>query len=103
MIYPMIRDRKYRYRNVYRSFTGPYTEDIVQHLYSLYLKTEYNGDAKGRAVERYRLKAVNAHSQDIPVEITCPRCRNRLKQIGNRISSKTLGLYSCPCCENKTR
>ena len=103
MIYPMIRNRKYKYKNVYRSFSGPYTEELVRRLYSLYLKTEYEGDGKGNALEHFRLKAVKDQSDSMPIEIDCPRCQSRMKQTGNSISSKTLGLYSCPCCDNKKR
>ncbi|MCR4655954.1 MAG: hypothetical protein K5770_06985 [Lachnospiraceae bacterium] len=104
MIYPLIKNNKSRNENLYNTGQGYYTEECARSLHRLYLQDEFARNEKGRTVRYFRLNAVDDHTQEMALsyEIYCPKCGNRLKQIGRQLSFNKLGLYACPCC-NKTR
>ena len=50
---------------------------------------------------RYRLhskKPLNIE-EALALDIKCPKCGGRLKQIGRCLNSHELGLYRCPSCD----
>ena len=100
MIYPLIKNSKSHNDNLYNAANGFYTEECVKRLHRLYLKDEFARNEQGRLVRYYRLSAVRDHTQEMALayDINCPKCGNRLKQIGRQLSMNELGLYSCPCC-----
>ena len=102
MIYPLIKNNKSHNENLYNAANGFYTEECAKRLHRLYLKDEFARNEQGRLVRYYRLNAVRDHSQEMALayDINCPKCGNRLKQIGRQLSMNELGLYSCPCCNH---
>ena len=78
-------------------YTGEYAE---QHM-PLYLEGHIIVDENGRHRNRYRLHSDKPLTIEaaLALDINCPKCGSRLKQIGRCQNAHELGLYRCPACD----
>ena len=80
-----------------------YTDEYAESMCSLWLKDELVKDENGKIHRYYRLHAGEPHNIEMALayDIQCPKCSNKLKQIGRCLNSHELGLYHCPVCEEQ--
>lgn len=85
------------------STTSTYSEEYAERMCSLYLTDELYRNEEGRMQKYYRLNAKEMHTPEMALayDLDCPRCKNRMKQVGRQLSANTLGLYNCPVCNKR--
>lgn len=79
------------------------TEEGAASRYDLYLTDRIEKTDKGDILFRYRLHARHPHNIEMALayDITCPKCRNRMKQVSRCLNSHELGEYACKKCDRR--
>ena len=100
MIYPL---HKYKNTNYLETTSGYYSDKYAQRMCNLYLKDEIHRNEDGKTTRYYRLHAKHPHTQEMALayDIQCPKCRNKLKQVGRQNTMNELGLYTCNTCNKR--
>lgn len=80
-----------------------FTNEYAESMCSLWLTDEVVKDERGELHRYYRLHAQQPHNIEMALayDIQCPRCSQKLKQIGRCLNSHELGLYRCPICDKE--
>ena len=78
-----------------------YTKEYAKQYMPMYLDGHIVVDENGRHRNRYRLHCDKPLTIEaaLALDINCPKCGSRLKQIGRCLNAHDLGLYKCPACD----
>lgn len=78
-----------------------YTKEYAKQYMPMYLEGHIVVDENGRHRNRYRLHSEKPFTIEaaLALDINCPKCGSRLKQIGRCLNAHDLGLYKCPACD----
>ena len=78
-----------------------YTKEYAKQYMPMYLEGHIVVDENGRHRNRYRLHSEKPFTIEaaLALDINCPKCGSRLKQIGRCLNAHDLGLYKCLACD----
>ena len=78
-----------------------YNKEYAEQYMPMYLEGHIGVDKNGRHRNRYRLHSEKPFTIEaaLALDINCPKCGSRRKQIGRCLNAHDLGLYKCPACD----